>query len=111
VPVIIEPRSTCAAMIVTPDNAMNTFFASGLDTLVLGSFVAEGGGATMRLEEVACQARAGIGRATASCSPERCEVAVVDLWGGGEQIVEASPSGGDSIFIRPTSATPRTSSG
>ena len=26
-------------IVTTPDNAMNTFFASGLDTLVLGSFV------------------------------------------------------------------------
>ena len=26
-------------IVTTPDNAMNTFFASGLDTLVLGNFV------------------------------------------------------------------------
>jgi carbamoyltransferase len=26
-------------IVTTPDNALNTFFASGLDTLVLGSFV------------------------------------------------------------------------
>ena len=41
VPVLINTSFNLRGepIVTTPDNAMNTFFASGLDTLVLGNFV------------------------------------------------------------------------
>ncbi len=41
VPVILNTSFNLRGepIVTTPDNAMNTFFASGLDTLVLGSFI------------------------------------------------------------------------
>jgi carbamoyltransferase len=49
VPVILNTSFNLRGepIVTTPDNALNTFFASGLDTLVLGSFIVrkDGGGA------------------------------------------------------------------
>jgi carbamoyltransferase len=41
VPVILNTSFNLRGepIVTTPDNALNTFFASGLDTLVLGSFI------------------------------------------------------------------------
>jgi len=48
VPVILNTSFNLRGepIVTTPDNAMNTFFASGLDTLVLGSFIVRKDGGT-----------------------------------------------------------------